>query len=132
MGQGDEAANSNSPPWGGFQQVKFGAGVIGKTAPVAAALLVPILAAMYFLSAFPWMVFTLAVLAALIVAGFIGLAFWYANKHPDFAVLEGGELVRYREIELAAKDPDIIDITPEGSTNIEPPKALKFGGQHDA
>ncbi len=78
------------------------------------------------------MVFTLAVMAVLIAVGFFGLAFWYAHKHPDFAVLEGGELVRYREIELAAKDPNIVDITPEGSANVAPPKTLKFGGSQDA
>jgi len=84
---------------------------------------------MYFLSASPWMVFTLAIVAVCIVVAYLALAFWYGNKHPDAAVLEGAELVRYREVELAARDPKIIDASPIGSKNVSPPPSLTHGGE---
>ena len=104
---------------------------MGKTAPVVGLLLFALMAAMYFLSGNAWMVFALALVAVTIVVAYLGLAFWYGHRHPDAAVLEGAELVRYREVELAAKDPRIIDVSPEGRANVSPPGTLTHGGRSD-
>jgi hypothetical protein len=74
------------------------------------------------------MVLALALLAIVAFGWFVGKAFRYAETHPDHSVLDGADFVRYRELQFAAKDPSVIDVTPEGSTNTTPPKSLSHRG----
>jgi hypothetical protein len=73
----------------------------------------------------------LILLAILVVLIFLGASFWYGHRHPDAAVLEGAHLVKYRELELAAKDQTMIDVTPNGSANTAPPQSIASGGPRD-
>ena len=48
---------------------------------------------------------------------------WYATKYPGVALLEGAELVKYHQIEMAARD-----IVPEVQENTLPPVLEQIGG----
>ena len=42
---------------------------------------------------------------------------WFSSKHPAVAILEGAELVRYHQVEMAAKGLSL----PTTQPNVEPP-----------
>lgn len=116
------------PEFGSFQAIKLGSGVIGKTAPLMGAFIVfGCIVVGTLRNADPFLI--VGVFAAILVslATFVGGAFWYARAYPAEALLEGGELLRYREMDLAANDPKVIDISPEGAKNEPPPVSLRSG-----
>lgn len=109
-----------------FSSVKLGSGVLGKTAPVMVGLCAAIaLIAWRLPEAYPFLIFGCAALVFLAVVGYICLSFWYAFRNPGAAVLEGANLVRYRQNEIATNDPGIIDISPKRSANTAPPRTLQ-------
>ena len=63
----------------------------------------------------------------IVVSAFIMGAFWYGRKYPAEALLEGGELIRYREMDIASSDPKVIDLSPSGAQNAPPPASLRGG-----
>jgi hypothetical protein len=112
--------DSDDSKWNVFRWVKVGPGVVGRTVPVAVCLLAVLGVAIWKI-ADPLMITGLAVLAVLFVAGYFALAFWYANKHPDFSTLDGGALVDYRRAQLAARDEKIIDLEAQVVPNTTAP-----------
>lgn len=79
--------------------IRLARGVVGKASVVAGiALLV--------LGGIAWRVETdllLVMAGAVLLAFFVYLAamLWFAHKHPEQAVLEGAEIIQYREQEMA-------------------------------
>ncbi|QRM43966.1 hypothetical protein [Rhizobium sp. BG4] len=110
------------PNFSPFNSVKLGSGVLGKTAPVMVAFLIMMAIAIWRIpESGVFFVTGLAVLAAALVAAYVFVAFRYAERNPGAAVLEGLHLVKYQQNEIAASDPRIIDISPEGAQNSPPP-----------
>jgi len=102
------------PELGAFQSIKLGKGVLGKTAPLVAGILVLALGTIVVLrNSDPIVVLGVYGSALVIVVGFVACAFWYGQKHPAEALLEGGELVRYREIEIAVDDAKYLELSAE-------------------
>lgn len=102
------------PELGGFQSIKLGKGVLGKTAPLAAGIVVLALGTIVILrNADPMIILAVYGSALITVMVFVGCAFWYGQKHPAEALLEGGELVRYREIEIAIDDAKYLDLATD-------------------
>ncbi|HAO2891964.1 TPA: hypothetical protein IHM15_004566 [Escherichia coli] len=126
----NDSRQINIPGLGQFHLIKFGPGVIGRTTTVISLLIFAFVPAMYFLRDEKWMVFSLILILTCLVIGFVGWSFRFAEKNPALAVTEGAEVVRYMELELAAKDPKVIDVTPGGSANTAAPKSLSFGSKH--
>ncbi|OWV75178.1 hypothetical protein ATY76_25615 [Rhizobium sp. R339] len=113
-----------------FKTIKFGSGVLGKTAPVMIAFITLVGIAVYKLPAnFPYAVIGLVALAAAVVMIYCFKAFGYAERHPGPSVLEGAQLVKYRLNEIAASDPKIIDHSPDGAQGTLPPSQLRIGGE---
>lgn len=120
--------NMRIPELGSFQAIKLGSGVLGKTAPLMGALVVFACVVVGALrNADPLIIVGIFASVLVSLALFIGSAFWYARTYPGEALLEGGELLRYREMDLAANDPRVIDISPGGAENAPPPASLRGG-----
>jgi|SRR6185369_3025255 len=94
-----------------FEKIRLGQGVVGKTSYVVGLSIV----ALGIIALRVTDQFLLGGLAAAIV----GLAVWhphktrsFAKENPALALLEGGELVAYKKIELAAKEIPTPPATP--------------------
>lgn len=102
------------PELGGFQSIKLGSGVLGKTAPLMGGLVVLALVTVTMLrNADPLLIVGLFLVTVLVVCLFVGFAFWYGREHTAEALLEGGELIRYREIEISVENEMYLDLSPE-------------------
>lgn len=122
------AKRSNDMPASGIEQIKYGSGVIGKTAPLIGGLILLAVVAMGLLRSDPWLVTGIFAVTVAVVVGYFLHAFHYAKHNPASALLEGTHLIRYKELELAASDPKIIDHSPSGSQNTSPPKSIVYSG----
>ena len=86
-----------------YSKIRFGQGVVGKTSMVALSVVFVLGTIAYKLENYPWMQFLLA----LIIAGGF---FWYfkrtikfSEENPQLALMDGAELVAWKQIDLAAK-----------------------------
>ena len=101
-----------------IRHIKDGPGVVGRTARVAIAASIVFLVGIWAVHSSPFYVLALVILFTLLIAGYFGVSFWYANKYPDFSTLDGRELVEYRRLEQATKDKGvIIDEKAQPSSN---------------
>lgn len=117
------------PELGSFQTIKFGSGVLGKTSPLVGGIIVLAgIAVTVLRNADPYLIGGLFAATLLSVAAYIIYSFWYGVKYTAEALLEGGELIRYRELAIASNDPTMIDVTPETTPNVPPPSNLGAGG----
>jgi hypothetical protein len=102
----------------GIDRIKLGNGVVGKMTTTQMGLYVICFAG---IGAGTW------INNPYMIEGFVAVAFVsflfssiasmiFASNHPAVALLEGAELVKYRQIEMAAKDISI----PSSQVNIEP------------
>jgi hypothetical protein len=119
----------------GLAKIKFGPGVVGGTSRVVITVGFVFFAAIVVAAwgGAPWWVTLILALLFLLAAGlWCWRAFDYAEKHPDHAVAEGGELVSLREIELqmATRDRGLIDVTP--GANTPAPKVITNRSDGDA
>jgi hypothetical protein len=103
----------------GIDKIKLGSGVVGKLAATQMGLYVVCFAALVAGAVMqnPIMVFSsLGVAACGYVFGSLS-SMIFAARHPDLALLEGAELVSFRQIEMAAKSIPI----PPSQPNTAPP-----------
>ncbi len=109
-----------------FHAIKLGSGVLGKTASVMVAFVALVTVAIYKLPEhLPYLIVGLVGLVAAIVLAYLWQAFRYAERHPGPSVLEGSHLVRFRQNEIAASDPKVIDHLPVGAQGTIPPTQLR-------
>jgi hypothetical protein len=86
-----------------LDKIRLARGVVGKASYVAGATIFAI-AVIAFSLRDPFYLFCLAPLAVFVfVAYFVG-ALWFAHKHPGVALLEGAELIQWRQLDMAARD----------------------------
>lgn len=86
-----------------LDKIRLARGVVGKASYVAGATIFA-LAVVAFSLREPFYLFCVAALSVFVfVAYFIG-ALWFAHKHPGVALLEGAELIQWRQLDMAAKD----------------------------
>jgi hypothetical protein len=103
----------------GIDKIQFGPGVVGKMTTSLMGLYVVCLAT---LIVGAWMG-SIALAGAGLGIGFVGFVFksvasmLFASRNPAAALLEGGDLVRYREWESTAKGLSV----PSAEPNVEPP-----------
>ncbi|SDT17785.1 hypothetical protein [Bradyrhizobium canariense] len=82
--------------------VRLAQGVVGKSSYVAGVALLALLVVAYSLRDSGYLLAVACFIVVLFFGYFAGVL-WFANKHPDMALLEGAELVKWRQIEMAAK-----------------------------
>lgn len=114
---------------GTFQGVKFGRGVLGKTAPLIGALIVAVgLVALAIATIDPYVAAALISAMIIVVSAYVAVAFWYGVKHPNQALLEGAELLQAKELDLKVSDPKLLDLSPDELVNDAPPLGMRAGG----
>jgi hypothetical protein len=85
-----------------LDRVRLSQGVVGKSSYVAGIALLALLVVAYSLKDSGYLLAVGCLIFSLFAAYFGGVI-WFAHKHPDMALLEGAELVQWRQIEMAAK-----------------------------
>lgn len=119
------------PGAGTITGFKLGPGVVGRTSHVMAAFLALLLAGVVALRGDTSAVFVLIVIGAAMTIVYLIVSFWFANKYPNHAIMDGAEFVRHAELEFAASDPKIIDLKADPVANTQAPKAIRGpGGDH--
>lgn len=106
--------------WGPFQTIRMGPGVVGRTTGLMLGVAAVAFAAVVALRDDPWLAGGVFLLFLAAVSVYIWRAFRYAERHPEFATLDGALLIKYKEIEQAARDRRIIDVTPNPVANTTP------------
>jgi hypothetical protein len=99
--------------------IRLAHGVVGKTSVVTGlALLV--------LAGIAWRVSTdlLLVMGGMVLLIFfvyLAAVLWFAHRHPEQALLEGAEIIQYREQEMAAKGvPELPRVAPTTPPELPP------------
>ena len=123
--------NNDLPPeLGNVHSIKFGSGVLGKTAPVVClAEIVALAAAWKMAERDPELAVFLVLVAVGLAAAYAAFCSWYGIRHPGPALLEGSHLLRYRELSLRTNDPLIIDSVAAPTSN-GPPPHVGAGGEN--
>jgi hypothetical protein len=98
-----------------LDRVRLAQGFVGKASYVAGAALLVLIAVAALLRD-PIYLLTVAGLAVFLFTLYFLGTLWFSHKHPDLALLEGAELIRWRQIEMAAKG--------QASIGHSPPQAL--------
>src|SRR5437588_748666 len=86
-----------------LDRIRLAQGVVGKSSYVAGIALLALLVVAYSLKDTSYLLAIGCFVLVLFFGYFIGVL-WFANRHPDLALLEGSELVKWRQIEMAAKE----------------------------
>lgn len=108
------------PTGGEPPEGKFGPGMIGHATRALIGLFVAAAGISWAFSAHEsTALLMVGILAIVFVVFFVGILL-FARKYPDIAALGGSEWRQYQETLMGAKDPKIIDASP----NVEPPVML--------
>jgi len=86
-----------------LDRVRLARGVIGKASYVAAAAIIALAAVAWGLRE-PVYLLIDGVLVVVLFALYFGGSLWFAHRHPDTALLEGAELLQWRQLEIAASN----------------------------
>lgn len=81
--------------------IRLARGVVGKASVVAGITLLVLGAIAWRIDAGLLLIMTGAVLLAFFA--YLAGVLWFAHKHPEQALLEGAEIIQYREQELGAR-----------------------------
>jgi hypothetical protein len=101
-----------------LDSIRLARGFVGKASYVAGIALLALGAAA--LRGGDTMVVSFLMVAVFTVY-FLG-ALWFAHRHPGEALLEGAELIKWRQMEIGAKD---ITVTPSLTVNTAAPTAIE-------
>jgi hypothetical protein len=101
-----------------LQKIKLGRGAVGKITTVAVVALIAIGAIGFRISGTLWLFGVIGVLALITVASLLAILY-VIIKQPELAVLEGAELIRYKQVTLGMKGHPILP--PSGPPIPEPP-----------
>jgi hypothetical protein len=98
--------------------IRLARGVVGKTSIVAGIVFLV-------LSGVAWrmptdVLFTFGVILLLGFFAYIAAMLWFAHRHPEQALLEGAEIIQYRQQEMAAKG---VTELPRSPSTVPPPVA---------
>ena len=85
-----------------LDRVRLSHGVVGKSSYVAGVALLALLVVAYSLKDSGYL-FAVACFILILFFVYFGGVLWFSDRHPDMALLEGAELVKWRQIDMAAK-----------------------------
>jgi hypothetical protein len=87
-----------------LDRIRLARGVVGKASYVAGAAVLGLALVAWGLRDSIYLIIDASLMFALFLSYFIGVL-WFANKHPGVALLEGAELIQWRQLEITASDP---------------------------
>lgn len=94
-----------------LDRIRLARGVVGKASYVALAAVLALGGVAWRLSD-PIYLLIAAVLIVLVFAIYFSGTLWFANRHPGVALLEGAELIQWRQMDIAAKTVSSIENKP--------------------
>jgi hypothetical protein len=103
-----------------LDRIRLTRGVVGKASYVATAALLVLGTIAVTLR--PDAPILLALLAVFVFLAYFAGTLWFAHQHPGVALLEGAELIQWRQMEIAAKD---TVLTPALTVNTESPPEIE-------
>lgn len=83
-------------------RIRLAKGVVGKASYVAASAVAG-LALLAWLLHDPRFVLVDAVLIFILFVSYLIGVLWFSNRHPGLSLLEGADLIQWRQLEMAAK-----------------------------
>jgi hypothetical protein len=86
-----------------LDRIQLARGVVGKSSYVAGAAILA-LGTIALVLREPLFLIADAVLVPLLFVFYFCGVLWFAHKHPGTALLEGAELIQWRQMDMAAKD----------------------------
>jgi hypothetical protein len=96
-----------------LDRIRLAQGVVGKSSYVAGVALLALLVVAFSLKD-PGHLLAIGCFILILFFVYFAGVLWFSNKHPDMALLEGAELVKWRQIEMAAKgQPSLPDSTQQ-------------------
>jgi hypothetical protein len=87
-----------------LDRIRLARGVVGKASYVAGAAVLGLAIVAWQLHE-SWLLFMDALLIVVLFIAYLVGVLWFANKHPGVALLEGAELIQWRQLEITASDP---------------------------
>jgi len=81
--------------------IRLAHGVVGKTSIVAGIVFLVLGGIALRLA--PDLLFAFAAMLLLAFLLYLGAMLWFAHRHPEQALLEGAEIIQYRQQDMAAK-----------------------------
>ena len=96
-----------------LERIRLARGVVGKATYVAGIAVFGLAAVAWSLRD-PLYLLLVAIIMLLVFTFYFAGSLWFANRHPGVALLEGAELIRWRQMEIAAKD---VIVTPALAEN---------------
>ncbi len=103
-----------------LERVKLGRGVVGKTT-WALLSIIALLAIVASRVSVDWMLLLISGAGIVLFIVYLFKVLAFADKHPDLALLEGAELVKWRQMDVAAKGAGTL---PSGPL-VQPPPLLE-------
>jgi hypothetical protein len=94
-----------------LDRIRFAQGVVGKSSYVAGTALLALLVVAFSIRDSAYLLAVACFILVLFFGYFVGVL-WFAHEHPDMALLEGSELVKWRQIDMAAKEGSAISHDP--------------------
>jgi hypothetical protein len=94
-----------------LDRIRLARGVVGKASYVAVAAVLALGGIAWGLRD-PIYLLVVAVLIVLVFAIYFSGTLWFANRHPGVALLEGAELIQWRQMDIAAKTISSIENKP--------------------
>jgi|SRR5437868_5927679 len=94
-----------------LDRIRLARGVVGKASYVAGAAIVA-LAGFGLTLRDPIYLLADAVLVLILFVVYFAGVLWFANRHPGAALLEGAELIQWRQLDIAAKSTAPIENVP--------------------
>lgn len=96
-------------------RLRLGPGVVGKSSAIGLGVLVVLGVAAWRIDNNPWLVVFIAIAGIAFAYWLIRRQFQYAEDHPETALLEGAELVAWRQMQMSTRDvPAIPPTAPQG------------------
>jgi len=99
-----------------LDRIRLARGVVGKSSYVAGAAFLTLVTVAWSLRD-PGYLLALAVFVLLLFVIYFAGVLWFAHRHPGEALLEGAELIRWRQLEMGVKGEPSLPQAP----NVSPP-----------
>ncbi len=100
----------------GLDRIRLGRGVVGKASYVAGAAVIALGFVAWALRDPTYLLIDACLIAVVFGTYFAG-SLWFSNRHPGVALLEGAELIQWRQMDMGAKNM----LKPPEGPNVTPP-----------
>lgn len=94
-----------------LDRIRFARGVVGKSSYVAGAAFLTLVSVAWSLRDPGYLLALALIVLVLFICYFVGVL-WFAHRHPGEALLEGAELIHWRQLEMGVKGAPALPPSP--------------------